>query len=104
MGIFSFFASGDSKIKNALAHDAVVVDVRSAFEYDQGHVPGAINIPLDRIAVSAERIRQMNKPVIFCCASGSRSGNATRIMKSKGLKEVYNGGSWEKVIRIKKSV
>ena len=71
---------------------AVVIDVRTAYEFDQGKVPGSINIPVDRIAVNAVRIKGMNRPVIFCCASGERSSHAVSIMKEKGLKEVYNGG------------
>jgi rhodanese-related sulfurtransferase len=46
----------------------------------------------------------MNRPVVFCCASGSRSSNAATIMKQKGMKEVYNGGSWYDVIKILKSI
>jgi rhodanese-related sulfurtransferase len=46
----------------------------------------------------------MNKPVIFCCASGGRSSNAVSMMKRKGLKEVCNGGSWDNVLKIIKSL
>ena len=98
MGLFSIF--GGNKIKDALRKGAVIIDVRTPHEFDQGKVPGSINIPVDRVAASAERIKNMNKPVIFCCASGNRSGTATRIMKEKGLKDVYNGGSWEHVLKL----
>ena len=98
MGLFSIF--GGNKIKDALRKGAVVIDVRTPHEFDQGKVPGSINIPLDRIAPNAERIKNMNLPIIFCCESGNRSSTATRIMKEKGLKEVYNGGSWQNVLRL----
>ncbi len=94
------FLFGNSKIKVALQHGAVVIDVRTAGEFDQGKVPDSINIPVDRIAINAARIKAMKRPIIFCCASGTRSGTATRIMKEKGLKEVYNGGSWERILKI----
>jgi len=42
--------------------------------------------------------------VIFCCSTGARSGNAVSIMKQKGVKEVYNGGSWESVLKILKNL
>jgi len=100
MDILSFLGFGNNKIKEALRKGAVVIDVRTAHEFDQGKVPGSVNIPVDRIAANAERIRKMNRPVIFCCTSGMRSGTATRLMKEKGLKEVYNGGSWQRVLRI----
>lgn len=104
MGLLSFLGFGNNKIKDVLRKGAVVIDVRTPQEFDSGKVPDSINIPLDRIAANAERIKNMNRPVIFCCASGARSGNATGIMKQKGLKEVYNGGSWYSVLKILKSI
>ena len=103
MNILSFLGFGRNKIKEALRKGAVIIDVRTAFDFDQGKIPGSINIPVDRIAASAERIKHMNKPVIFCCASGERSSTAVSIMKQKGLKEVYNGGSWYGVLKMMKS-
>jgi rhodanese-related sulfurtransferase len=104
MGLLSFLGLGNSKIKDALRRGAIVIDVRTAQEFDQGKVPGSVNIPIDRIAANAERIKGMNRPVIFCCASGARSSNAASIMKQKGMKEVYNGGSWYDVIKILKNL
>jgi rhodanese-related sulfurtransferase len=100
MGLLSFLGFGSGKIKDALRRGAIVIDVRTPQEFDQGKVPGSINIPVDRIAANAERIKNMNRPVIFCCASGARSSNAATIMKQKGMKEVYNGGSWYDVIKM----
>ena len=100
MNLLLLFGFGNSKVKEALQHDAVIIDVRTAYEFDQGKVPNSINIPVDRIAVNAERIKQMKKPVVFYCSSGMRSATATRIMKEKGLKDVYNGGSWARVLKI----
>lgn len=104
MSLLSIFGFGKSKIKNALRNGAIVIDVRTPQEFDRGKVPESINIPVDRIAANAERIKGMNRPVIFCCASGNRSSNAVNIMKEKGLKDVYNGGSWVSVIKILKNI
>ncbi|NOT49776.1 MAG: rhodanese-like domain-containing protein [Chitinophagaceae bacterium] len=104
MGLFSFLGSGGGKIKDALRKGAIIIDVRTPQEFDGGKVPESINIPVDRIAANAERIKNMKRPIIFCCASGSRSSNAASIMKQNGLKEVYNGGSWENVLKILKSL
>jgi len=98
MGLFSLFSG--NKIKEALKKGAVIIDVRTPHEFDQGKVPGSINIPVDRISISVERIRSMKKPVIVCCESGTRSNQAKNILKSAGINEVYNGGSWESVLRI----
>ena len=104
MGLFSFLGLGGNKLKDALRRGAIVIDVRTAQEFDRGKVPESINIPVDRIAANAERIKNIDRPVIFCCASGARSGNATAMMKQKGMKEVYNGGSWYNVLKIIKSL
>jgi phage shock protein E len=96
--LFSVFSNG--KIKSALRRDGVIVDVRNVHEYDQGRVRGSIHIPIDRISVSIERIRQMNKPIVVCATGDSRSSEAVRILKQNGIKEVYNGGSWERVLRL----
>ncbi len=102
MGIFSFFGNGS--IKKALRQGAVVIDVRSASEYDRGRVPGSLNIPVDRIGAGIPRIKGLNKPVICVCASGHRSRIASATLKQAGLKEVYNGGSWERVLRLIESL
>ncbi len=102
MGFFSFLGTGT--VKKALQQGAVIIDVRTANEYDRGRIPGSLNIPVDRIAISAERIRHLNKPVVLCCTSGHRSRAAMNTLKQKGLKEVYDGGNWEKVLRILESL
>ncbi|MGH2553286.1 MAG: rhodanese-like domain-containing protein [Chitinophagaceae bacterium] len=104
MGLLSFLGFGGSKIKTALRHGAIVIDVRTPQEFDQGKVPDSINIPVDRIAANADRIKNMNRPVVLCCASGARSSNASTILKGKGLKDVYNGGSWYHVLKLLKNL
>lgn len=97
--MFGFLFS-NNKIKDALKKGAVIIDVRTPHEYDNGRIPRSINIPVDRISSSVERIRSMNKPVVVCCESGMRSSKARTILKSAGIDEVYNGGSWESVLKI----
>lgn len=73
--------------------DFIVVDVRTKEEYMGGHVAGSINIPLQEIVDRASELEQMKKTIIFCCASGGRSGQAAAYFKQQGL-ECENGGSW----------
>jgi rhodanese-related sulfurtransferase len=94
------FLFGKNKIKEALKNGAVIIDVRTPHEYDNGRIPSSINIPVDRIAASVERIRSMKKPVILVCESSMRSNTAKNILKSAGIQDVYNGGSWESVLKI----
>jgi rhodanese-related sulfurtransferase len=70
-----------------------IVDVRSPLEYDNGHVQGSINIPLHEIPGRVNEIKTMPQPVILCCASGNRSGQATLFLTGQGIR-CENGGSW----------
>ena len=72
---------------------AIIIDVRTPQEFDQGHIQGSKNIPLDKIQREVKAIKNMNKPIITVCKSGARSGMAKSILKSAGV-EVYNGGPW----------
>ena len=98
MSLFSFFGNG--KIKQALLKGAIIIDVRPAGAFDQGRIPDSINIPVDRIATNAEKIKNIRRPVVFCAAYSEHSSTATRIMKEKGLQEVYDGGNWQRVLKI----
>ena len=72
---------------------AYIVDVRTLDEFNSGNIKGSTNIPLGTIKSKIKKIEKLNKAVIFCCASGIRSGKATSIAKAKGI-EAYNGGGW----------
>lgn len=73
--------------------ETVIVDVRSPWEYEMDHIPGAKNIPLEEISFNLDEFRTFNHPVVLYCRSGNRSGMAVNILKQNGVAEVYNGGS-----------
>ena len=74
----------------------VIVDVRTKGEYAGGSIKNSINIPLDQLSKNLSKFKDKNAPIITCCASGMRSGRATRILRKHGL-EAYNGGAWQHV-------
>ena len=79
---------------NQLLEDgAYILDVRTPGEFNSGNIKGSTNISLDKIQLNIKEIEKLNKVVIFCCASGVRSEQATSIAKARGIK-VYNGGGW----------
>jgi phage shock protein E len=104
MGLLSILGLGSGKIKEALRKGAIIIDVRTAAEYDRGHIPDAVNIPVDRINISIQRIKAAKKPVVLCCNSGTRSSTALQLLKAQGIKKVYNAGSWEKVLKLTRSL
>ncbi|MFC9481712.1 rhodanese-like domain-containing protein [Streptomyces griseus] len=68
-------------------HELTVIDVRTPGEYAAGHLPGALNIPLDHIQRALSDIRDAahRKDVLVVCASGARSGNACKILAENGI-------------------
>jgi rhodanese-related sulfurtransferase len=70
-----------------------IVDVRTPEEFRGGNAEGAINIPLQEIDRRMDELKAFRQPLVLCCASGGRSGQATQYLKQKGI-ECYNGGSW----------
>lgn len=73
---------------------AIIVDVRTKGEYAGGHIKGSVNIPLDALAANLNRLKDKDRPVITCCASGMRSASAAGLLRSKGYTDVHNGGGW----------
>ncbi|WP_258104116.1 rhodanese-like domain-containing protein [Marinoscillum sp. MHG1-6] len=97
MGILSnLFGGGSANLQEYLENGAVIIDVRTPGEYQGGHVDGSKNFPLQTLGASLSKIKNMNKPIVLCCASGMRSGQATSMLKSEGI-DCINGGSWLKV-------
>jgi phage shock protein E len=73
---------------------ALILDVRSKGEYASGHIKGSINIPVDQLRNNLGKLKEKNRAIITCCASGMRSASAKGILSSNGYSRVHNGGSW----------
>ncbi|MHB1340652.1 MAG: rhodanese-like domain-containing protein [Coriobacteriia bacterium] len=80
---------GNSDVQTLVDQGARLIDVRTAAEFDGGHIPGAENVPVDQIsAVAASWDR--TKPVVLYCATGSRSVAAMQALVGAGFTSVYN--------------
>lgn len=85
-------------LNEAINHpNATIIDVRSEGEFAGGHVQGAVNIPLQTVPDEVEAIKAMQRPIVLCCASGNRSGQALMFLQAQGLEDLYNGGGWAQV-------
>jgi rhodanese-related sulfurtransferase len=75
-----------------------VIDVREDWEYEAGHVPGAMLIPLGALKERVDEV-STDATVILVCRSGNRSGQAYRYLRQQGFENVHNmtGGmiAWE---------
>ena len=77
-------------------NQATIVDVRTPGEFMGGNVVGSVNIPLQEITQRMDEIKSLKHPLVLCCASGGRSGQAQGFLAQQGI-ECYNGGSWMEV-------
>ena len=85
-------------IHEYLESGALVVDVRSPAEFNSGHGPGSLNIPLNVLEARMQELDKKQKLVV-CCASGGRSGMALNILKTNGFDHVINAGPWVNAVK-----
>jgi len=101
MGFFNFFSNNGNSdtIQEYLEKGAVVVDVRTKPEWDEGHVDGSKWIELGLIPLKLDEIDNYNKPVIVVCRSGGRAGQAIQHLSRRGI-DAINGGAWQNVAQV----
>ncbi len=76
------------------------IDVRSAAEYESGHLPGARNIEFDRIGAQIAAVTQdKDQAIVLYCKSGRRSGFAKQTLLELGYRNVHNAGGVTDVLR-----
>ena len=102
MGFWDFSKPVDINSKLAQAHateNAVVIDVREPREYEYGHIPGAVNLPVNsvgtiRTALDGWLIKghESQTPLYLYCVSGARSRKAATLLKAIGFQVVENMG------------
>jgi rhodanese-related sulfurtransferase len=79
-----------------------LIDVRTPVEFQAGHIPGAVNVPLDELNASLDDICAVldDHDVVLVCRSGQRAGQAQKALHSAGLSSVsvLSGGivDWER--------
>lgn len=83
-----------------ITQGATIIDVRTPGEFQSGNVPGSLNIPLNEVPVRIAEIKELKGPLVLCCASGNRSGQACTFLGQHGLK-CHNAGSWLELNRLK---
>ncbi|WKK81457.1 rhodanese-like domain-containing protein [Marivirga arenosa] len=85
--------------KTLAEEGAIILDVRTKGEFKQGHIKNAKNIPVETLASNISQLRDKEKTIITCCASGMRSSRAKSILKANGYENVFNGGAWTSLNR-----
>jgi rhodanese-related sulfurtransferase len=71
------------------SENAIVIDVREANEYSEGHIVDAINIPFASFESRSDELnKHKDKPLIVACKMGQHSGSAGTILRKKGFTNV----------------
>jgi len=69
----------------------ILLDVRSAEEYEAGHIPGAINVPYDQIAASLDSLESFRTgEIVVYCRTGRRAGVAEDVLREAGFTRVFD--------------
>jgi rhodanese-related sulfurtransferase len=82
-----------AEARKLVGEGARLIDVRSPAEFAAGHLPGAVNVPVERLNARAKELGSKEKPVVVYCASGARSALAARQLKAQGWALVRNLGA-----------
>ena len=92
---FMFMKGGDvisADARQLVGAGARLVDVRTPGEFAAGHIPGAINIPVQQLGARMSELQPKDAAVLVYCRSGQRSGTAARMLKSAGFAAVHDLG------------
>jgi len=85
---------GDVSIQEAIklmeqAPDLVIVDVRTIAEFEDGHIEGAINIPIDELVTRIDELSKDDELLVYC-RTGNRSSSAVTILLDAGYTKIYH--------------
>ena len=84
-----------------LKKGATVIDVRSEAEFQERHLPGTTNVPLNRLGDEIARVApKKEQPLLLHCLSGSRSAAGEALLKQIGYHNVLNLGSYSRAEKI----
>lgn len=95
MGFFDFLKQSDINqgVMDCKADlGAVLLDVRTLQEYNEGHIPGSVNVPLQSIDEIISVVENKETPLFVYCRSGARSRQATAILQQMGYVNARNIG------------
>ena len=68
---------------------ARILDVRTPSEFENAHISGAYNVPLDQLHEHAQEVRAANGPVVLVCQSGRRAQQADQLLRAAGMGNMH---------------
>lgn len=70
--------------RQLISAGALLLDVRTQSEYREGHLPSALNIPVQELSARLSEVGPTRRPVVVYCRSGGRSAQAAALLKQAG--------------------
>ena len=84
---------GPGEAKRLAAAGALLLDVRTPAEFAQGHLPGALNIPVVELPDRLAELGGPDRDVVVYCRSGMRSARAATVLRRAGYRAVHDLGA-----------
>ena len=81
-----------AEARQLVAAGAALLDVRSPEEFGRGHLPGAVNIPVQELDRRLAEVGPAERDVVVYCRSGRRSSQAAQLLREHGYTRVHNLG------------
>ena len=79
------------QLEKIIEKKGIIIDVRSVQEYEEGHIPNAISLPVYEIKENANNVLpDKTQKIIVYCSTGYRSKKAQKILEGLGYEKVYN--------------
>ena len=82
-----------NEARRLVAHGALLIDVRSPQEFANGHLPGAVNVPVDEFAEHVDELLAEHRDMILYCAAGVRCNKAATMLRQAGSTGVHQLGT-----------
>ncbi len=88
---------------NKIENGATLVDVRTPGEFENGHIEGAVNIPLNELKENVEEFNAEGETeIVLYCQGGNRAGVAKEILEREGYRNIHNAGGYLNLLDFEK--
>jgi rhodanese-related sulfurtransferase len=96
VGYRTFFRGRElpgAEARGLVAAGARLLDVRSPEEFEGGHLPGAVNVPVQELDRRLAEVGATDHDVVVYCRSGHRSARAAQLLRAQGFTKVHDLGA-----------
>lgn len=82
-----------AEARRLVSTGALLLDVRTPEEFAEGHIQGALNVPVGELPERLSDLGSGDRPIVVYCRSGARSGRAKRLLEKRGFTSVHDLGA-----------